>query len=49
MKQLIKKLREEGKDIDHNIFKAMDNVNLSCILGTKKDGEYHSFLEDFDK
>ena len=49
MKQLIKNLREEGKDIDHNIFKAMDNVNLSCILGTKKDGEYHSFLEDFDK
>ena len=49
MKRLIKKLREDGRDIDHNIFKALDNVNLSCVLGTKKNGEYHSFLEDFDK
>ena len=49
MKQLIKELCTKNKDIDHNIFKALDNVNLECILGTKKNGEYHSFLEDFEK
>ena len=49
MKNLIKNLRKVNKNIDHNIFKAMDNVNLNCILGTKKDGEYKSFLEDYDK
>ena len=48
IKELIKKLRKINKDIDHNIFKALDNVNLNCILGTKTNGEYKSFLEDYD-
>ena len=45
----IKKLKELNEDIDYNIFKSTDNVNLNCILGTKKDGVYKSFLEDYDK
>ena len=49
MKELIKTFKDKNKDIDHNIFKALDNVNLECVLGTKKNGEYHSFLEDFEK
>jgi len=49
MKELIKTFKEKNKDIDHNIFKALDNINLECVLGTKKNGEYHSFLEDFEK
>ena len=49
MKELIKVFKEKNKDIDHNIFKALDNINLECVLGTKKNGEYHSFLEDFEK
>ncbi len=49
IKELIKKLRKVNKDIDHNIFKSMDNVNLNCILGCKKNGEYKSFLEEYDK
>ena len=49
MKELIKNFKDKNKDIDHNIFKALDNVNLECVLGTKKNGEYHSFLEDFEK
>ena len=49
MKELIKNFKEKNKDIDHNIFKALDNINLECVLGTKKHGEYHSFLEDFEK
>jgi len=49
MKDLIKSFKEKNKDIDHNIFKALDNINLECVLGTKKNGKYHSFLEDFEK
>ena len=49
IKYLIKKLKEINEDIDYNIFKSTDNVNLNCILGTKKDGVYKSFLEDYDK
>ena len=25
-----------------------NNINLNCILGTKKDGEYESFLKKYD-
>lgn len=49
IKELIKNLRKVNKDIDHNIFKSMDNVNLNCILGCKKNGEYKSFLEEYYK
>lgn len=49
MKELIKNMRKINKNIDKNIFKSMDNVNLNCILGVKKNGEYHSFLEDYDQ
>lgn len=49
IKELIKKLRSVNKEIDHNIFKSLDNINLNCVLGTKKDGVYKSFLEDYDK
>ena len=27
------------------VFKSMDNVNLNCVLGTKKNGEYKSFFD----
>lgn len=48
MKNLVKELRKQNKNIDYNIFKALDNVNLECVLGTKKYGEYHSFLDEYD-
>ena len=49
MKELIKNLRKINKEVDYNIFKSLDNVNLNCVLGTKKDGNYKSFLEEYDK
>ena len=49
MKKLIKELKKNNIDIDYNIFKALDNVNLNCVLGTKKNGTYKSFLEEYDK
>lgn len=48
MKKLIKKLRSERKNIDNNIFTALNNVNMNCILGYKKDNKYTSFLSDYD-
>ena len=47
MKELIKKLRKERKNIDNNIFTALSNVNLNCVLGYKKDNKYISFLDDY--
>jgi len=49
MKKLVKELRKENDRIDYNIFKSIDNVNLDCILGTKKNGVYKSFLDEYDK
>lgn len=49
MKELIKYLRELNPDIDYNIFKSLDNINLNCVLGTKKNGVYKSFMDEYDK
>ena len=49
IKKLINDMKKINKNVDYNIFKALDNVNLNCILGTKKDSIYKSFLEDYDK
>lgn len=48
VKELIKNLKKVNKNADFNIFKSLDNINLDCVLGTKKHGEYKSFLEDYD-
>lgn len=49
MKNLIKSLRQQNENIDYNIFKALDNINLNCVLGIKNNREYHSFLENYSK
>ena len=49
MKELIKKMRQINREIDHNIFKSMDNVNLNCVLGTKKNCEYNSLLDEYNE
>jgi hypothetical protein len=28
---------------------SFDNVNIDCCLGTKRHGEYKSFLEDYNE
>ena len=48
MKKLINELRKINPDIDYNIFKALDNINLNCVLGYKKDNKYTSFLDFYD-
>lgn len=48
IKELIKKLKEINPNIDRNIFKSLDNINLNCILGYTKNKEKHSFLETYD-
>lgn len=49
MKKLIKQLKEKNPNIDRNIFKSMDNVNLNCIVGYTDNHIKHSFLEKYDK
>ena len=49
VKELIKTMKQVNLNVDQNIFKALDNVNLDCILGTKKDKVYQNFLEEYEK
>ena len=49
MKELINNLRKVNKNIDYNIFKSMDNINLNCVLGYNKNGIHKSFLDDYNK
>ncbi len=46
IKQLIKQLREEHKDIDRSIFNAAQNVNLDYVLGYTKAGRRYRPFED---
>ncbi len=48
VKELIKNLKKVNKNIDYNIFKALDNINLNCVLGFKENGKYKSFLDHYD-
>ena len=49
MKELIKNMKKVNKKVDENIYKAMENVNMSCILGYRDSDGLHSFLDDYDK
>ncbi len=48
MKQLIKEFRRINPNIDMNIFVSAHNVNLDAVIGYRKNGEKHSFLEEYD-
>lgn len=49
MKFFIQKLREINPLFDENIFNSLNNVCLDTILGYKKNKQYYSFLDDYDK
>lgn len=49
IKGLIENMLKTNKNVDYNIFKSLDNVNLDCVLSYKKNKEAHSFLDEYDK
>ncbi len=49
VKKLIKELKKTNPFVEGNIFKSVENVNLSTVVAYKKDGVRHHFLEDYDK
>ena len=48
MKKLINELRKEKKNIDYNIFKSLENINLNNVLGFKDNGNFTSFLDNYE-
>lgn len=49
MKALIHEFRKKSDYVDINIFRSIENVNLDAIIAYRKDGEKHSFLDNYDE
>ena len=49
IKELIGNLRKEYKNIDINILRSSDNINIRSVLGYKENKNKHSFLDTYDK
>ena len=46
-KKLIASLKKDNPYIESNIFNSMENIDLDAVIGYKKDGIKHNFLEDY--
>lgn len=47
MKSLIKSFRKINPNIENNIFRSVENVNLETIISYHKGDERHHFLDDY--
>ena len=48
IKHLIAELAKGNPQIEYNIFKSVENVNLKSIISYKNEGEVHYFLDGYD-
>ncbi|MBP0984515.1 MAG: ATPase [Oscillospiraceae bacterium] len=48
IKQLIAQIAKDNPQIEMNIFRSVENVNLNKIVSYKSNGVVHSFLEGYD-
>lgn len=45
IKNMIRELKKTNSQVESNIFKSVQNVNLDTVIGYKKDSVKHNFLE----
>lgn len=48
IKHLIRELKKTNPFVEGNIFKSVENVNLSTVIAYKQNGVKHHFLENYD-
>lgn len=48
IKNMIAEMKKTFNDVDKSIFRAAENVNMDAILGWQKNGEKHSFLDEYN-
>lgn len=49
MKSLIKELKKEYDNVDINIFRSVENVNLDTLISYRRKDKFHHFLDDYDE
>lgn len=47
IKNLIKELKEVNPFVESNIFRSVENVNLSTVIAYKKNGKRYHFLDEY--
>lgn len=48
VKNMIAEMKKINPFVESNIFKSVENVNLSTVIAYKKDGVKHHFLEEYE-
>ena len=48
IKKLIAQLKTINPQVEKNIFRSVENVNLSTVIAYKQHGEVHNFLDTYD-
>ncbi len=49
VKKLIEELKKTNPFVEANIFRSVENVNLSTVIAYKEQGVKHHFLETYDR
>ncbi|MCD8022055.1 MAG: ATPase [Lachnospiraceae bacterium] len=49
VKQLIAALAERDPEVESNIFRSVENVNLNTVIAWKQDGVRHHFLDTYEE
>ncbi|MGN0695402.1 MAG: rhodanese-like domain-containing protein [Oscillospiraceae bacterium] len=49
IKRLIADMKKVNPQVEMNIFRSVENVNLNTVIAYKDDSGVHSFLDDYDK
>lgn len=47
VKNMIRQLKKVNPQVESNIFRSVENVNIDTVIKYKKDGIKHSFLENY--
>ena len=49
IKTMLRELRKINKNIDMNIFRSVENINLETVISYHKGAESHHFLDDYEE
>ena len=49
IKNMIREMSKVNPQVESNIFRSVENVNVDTVIAYKKDGVKHNFLENYDK
>ena len=49
IKNMIREMKKVNPQVESNIFRSVENVNIDTVITYKKDGIKHNFLESYNK